>query len=145
MFAALACSTGRRDDVEVSNVAAGLARPGVTARPGPMTPTTQGLEPVSQEEAMPVLAEAFGKPTFGENLNHAKYGLLCSVAKTGQEQGQTAARMLLKAMKGTPVTDIPVTRNHNGRQIVNVEVMKSLGIKPSSTFLQQVELVKTEK
>jgi ABC-type uncharacterized transport system substrate-binding protein len=91
-----------------------------------------------------MLAEAFGKPVIGSNAYNPRYGMLSAVVKTGQEQGQTAAEMLLKAMQGTPVADIPMTQNQYGRKVVNVDVVKSLGIKASATVLRGVELVKTE-
>jgi ABC-type uncharacterized transport system substrate-binding protein len=64
--------------------------------------------------------------------------------KTGQEQGATAAGMLLKAMKGTPVSEIPITRNQHGRAMINVTVMNAFGIKPKPIFLKGTELVETE-
>jgi len=65
--------------------------------------------------------------------------------KTGQEQGATAAGMLLKAMGGTPVAQIPVTVNRNGKRMINVSVMKSLGIRPRPVVLRGAELVKSEE
>lgn len=90
------------------------------------------------------LSESFGKPTIGATLHDVRQGLLCSVFHTGQEQGETAAKMLLKAMQGTPVSDLPVTRNRYGKRAINVTVMKSLGIKPLPKALIGAELVKTE-
>jgi ABC-type uncharacterized transport system substrate-binding protein len=52
--------------------------------------------------------------------------------------------MLLKAMKGTPVSQIPITRNRLGKAIINVTVMKALGIKPKPILLKGTELVRTE-
>ena len=92
-----------------------------------------------------MLAKTYGKPTFGDSPLYVRYGLLCAVGTTGQEQGEVSAKMLLKAMKGTSVSEIPVTRNQNGSPILNVAVIKKLGIRLPSTFLQQMELVRTEK
>jgi ABC-type uncharacterized transport system substrate-binding protein len=52
--------------------------------------------------------------------------------------------MLLKAMGGTPVSKIPITRNRKGKPIINVTVMKALGITPKPILLKDAELVWTE-
>jgi ABC-type uncharacterized transport system substrate-binding protein len=52
--------------------------------------------------------------------------------------------MLLKAMQGTPVSEIPITRNRRGKSIINVTVMKAFGIKPKPIILRGTELVRTE-
>ena len=90
------------------------------------------------------IAEIFRKPTTSPDIFNIKYGLLCAVSKTGQEQGVTAAKMLLKSMQGTPVSDIPITRNRYGKRVINVTVMKALGIKPRPIVLRGAELVRTE-
>jgi hypothetical protein len=48
--------------------------------------------------------------------------MLCGVIKTGQEQGTAAAEMLLKAMGGTPISQIRVTRNRRSKAVINVMV-----------------------
>lgn len=102
-------------------------------------------DPLSESDIIPAVTKAFGKPTFCANKYTAENGVLCAVVKTGQEQGETAARMLLKAMQGTPISQIPVTRNHHGKAILNVTVMKSLGIRPCPMALQKVEVVKAKE
>jgi len=97
------------------------------------------------KEIIPILMKAFGKPTVGANMYHVKDGILCAVIKTGQEQGETAAKMLLKAMRGTPVSEIPITRNHKGKRMINVTTLKALGIRPRPNVLINAELVKTSK
>jgi ABC-type uncharacterized transport system substrate-binding protein len=99
--------------------------------------------PLTTGEATPIIVKAFAKPTFSENSFNVKSGVLCAVIKTGQEQGATAAQMLLQAMGGTPVKDIPITGNRNGKRMINVSVMKSLGILPKPVFLVDTEFVTT--
>ncbi len=99
----------------------------------------------TDKEIIPILAKIFGKPLISNNLYHVEYGTLCAVIKTGQEQGKTAAEMLLKAMLGTPVSQIPVTRNQHGKRVINLSVMRTLGIKPGSEALQGVTFVGIEK
>ncbi len=99
---------------------------------------------LTEKEVDKTVIRTFGKPVVGYNQHHVKYGAICAVAQSGQEQGRTSAEMLLKAMQGTPVSQIPITRNHNGKRMINVTVMKELGIKARPIVLQGAELVKTE-
>lgn len=92
-----------------------------------------------------ILSKEFGKPIIGANLYHVSNGALCAVVKTGQEQGNTAATMLLQSLQGTPVADIPITRNYQGKRVINVTVMNELGIKPRPIVLLGTDLVKTSK
>lgn len=113
------------------------------------TPTMQGIagdnnESLSDKEVLPVMAEIFGKPIIGGSGYNIKCGMLCGVIKTGQEQGRTAGKMLLKAMEGAPVSQMPITRNQQGKRIVNVTIMKKLGIRPNPVVLEGAELVRME-
>jgi ABC-type uncharacterized transport system substrate-binding protein len=85
----------------------------------------------------------FGKPVISANDFEIRHGLLCAVVKSGWEQGATAAKMLLRAMNGTPVSGIPVTVNQEGKRMINVTTMKSLGIRPRPIILRGAELVHT--
>lgn len=102
-------------------------------------------KPMTKKEVVPVLAKTFGKPTITDVAKDLRYGILCAIAVTGQEQGSTAARMLLKAMRGTPVSQIPITQNRQGSAMINVTVMGALGIKPRPIVLKGTELLKTEE
>ncbi len=101
--------------------------------------------PLPERDVIPILAKIFGKPATSPDVFNIKYGLLCTVSKTGQEQGGTAAKMLLESMKGTPVSEMPIARNRYGKRVINVTVMKELGIKPRPIVLRGAELVRTEK
>ncbi len=100
---------------------------------------------MNEKQVIQALTEAFGKPTIGANTFIMKFGLLCAVVKTGQEQGETSANMLMDAMKGKLVSQIPIVKNHKGKPIINLTVMKALGISPTSKVLHTAELVITEK
>ncbi|MGE0084980.1 MAG: ABC transporter substrate-binding protein [Desulfococcaceae bacterium] len=99
---------------------------------------------LEEKQVIPFLAKSFGKATFGANISVVKSGLLCAVVKTGQEQGETSANMLLKAMQGTPVSEFPITRNYQGKRMINVTVLKELGIRPRPEIIGSAELVRTE-
>lgn len=112
-------------------------------------PTMQGLKDnkgntLPEKEIIPAIARIFAKPLLSGNNYSIRYGMLCGIVKTGVEQGATAAKMLLKAMGGTPISEIPITRNRLGKAIINVTVMKALGIKPKPILLKGTELVRTE-
>lgn len=101
--------------------------------------------PLTYSEVLKKISAIFPKPIIGGNQHHVEAGALCAVAKTGHEQGATAAGMLLQAMQGTPVADIPVSRNYKGKRVINVSVMKALGLKPRPTVLIGAELIKTKE
>lgn len=104
----------------------------------------KGGKPTTEKKSIPIVAKTFGKPIIAGAAWHVTYGTLCAVLVRGEEQGSTAAEMLLKAMQGTPVSDMPITRNRYGKRIINVTVMKALGIKPRPIVLRGAELVRTE-
>jgi ABC-type uncharacterized transport system substrate-binding protein len=99
--------------------------------------------PLDNKQVTNIITKAFGKPMIGANKFHVRFGALCSVIKTGQTQGRVAAEMLLKAMQGTPVSDLPITVNKHGKRMINATVMRSLGIEPKRRMLIGAELVKT--
>ncbi len=94
-------------------------------------------------QILQILNQNYSGPVLGANRHHVEQGALSAVVKTGQEQGRRAAQMLLKAMTGTSVTDIAISRNYQGRRIINVSTMKSLGIQPRAITLRGAELVRT--
>ncbi len=97
---------------------------------------------LTDKDVYPVIAQAFGKPTFTIWAQVVPYGVLCAIADRGQEQGEVSAHMLLQAMGGTPISELPITQNKKGKRILNVTVMEELGIKPKPLTLRGVELVK---
>jgi ABC-type uncharacterized transport system substrate-binding protein len=62
--------------------------------------------------------------------------------KTGQEQGDTSAEMLLRAMRGAPVASIPIVRNVRGQRIINVTAMEAAGIEIRPQVLRGAILVR---
>lgn len=97
----------------------------------------------NDREMIPLIAAAYGKPLISNNLYHVQYGTLCAVIKTGQEQGEIAAKMLRRAMAGTPVSAIPMVQNRKGKKVINLKIMKSMGLKPASELLMGAILVGT--
>lgn len=100
---------------------------------------------VEEKKAVSVLVKTFGKPTISTEEHNVKNGTLCAVVRTGQEQGRTSGEMLLKAMRGTPVSQIPITKNYSGKRLINATAIKILGIKPRADVLIGAELVRTKE
>jgi ABC-type uncharacterized transport system substrate-binding protein len=98
-------------------------------------------KPLTSKEIIPFISEVYSKPLLGANRYHVVQGALCAVVKTGQNQGRVAAEMLLRAMQGTAVSQLPITVNKHGKRMINIAVMKSLGIKPKRRALIGTELV----
>lgn len=101
--------------------------------------------PLNSKELINILEKMYRKPIIAANQYYVKQGALCAVVKTGQEQGEIAAEMLLKKMQGAPISEIPITRNHKGKRIINVTTMEALGIKPKPMVLLGAQLVRTEQ
>lgn len=106
-------------------------------------PDEQG-KTLSEKEVVSTLLDIFGKPSTTCVAYNVAYGVLAAVIHRMQEQGEVAARMLLRAMQGAPVSELPITRNHQGKFMINVTTMKTLGITPKPAVLRGAELVRTE-
>ena len=99
--------------------------------------------PLDNQQVTKIVSKSFKKPLIGANDFHVKYGVLCAVVKSGKAQGKIAAELLQKAMNGTPIQQIPITKNKYGKRMLNVTAMKDLGIRPKRRVLVGTELVKT--
>lgn len=100
-------------------------------------------KPVSDSEAISTVVKAFNKPTTATAAFAVKNGVLSGVLATGQEQGEQAALMLLKVLRGTPIDQLPVTRNSRGKRMINVSTLQQLGITPPPMALRGAELVRS--
>ena len=101
-------------------------------------------KPVNDHDAIKAVVDSFGKPTVATAAFAIKSGALSGVLATGREQGFLAANMLLQAMQGTSLADLPMRRNYYGKRILNVTALKHLGLKPQPIALRGVELVRSE-
>jgi len=97
---------------------------------------------LDNQQVTKTVAKFYKKPLIGANNFHVRYGVLCAVVKSGNAQGRMSAEMLLKAIRGTAIKHIPITVNKYGKRILNVTVMKELGIRPKRRVLVGTELVK---
>jgi len=101
-----------------------------------------GGVPGTEKDAIPRLVAAFNKPTAGIAASVVRFGALSAVITNSREHGYHAATMLLKAMSGTPLSQLPVRRNSQGERMINVTTLKGLGLSPDPIVLRGVELVR---
>ena len=99
--------------------------------------------PLTNKEMIDILTDKYHKTIIGANQYHVEQGALCAVVKTGQEQGSTAARMLLKAMQGTTVEEIPIAKNFKGKRVINVTTMRALNLQVRPIVLLGAKLIKS--
>jgi ABC-type uncharacterized transport system substrate-binding protein len=90
------------------------------------------------------VARAYNGPLLAGNRYQVEQGAWAAVVKTGQEQGETSAEMLLQAMRGTPVAAIPVTRNTRGQRVINVTALEAHGVALRPTILRGATLVRQQ-
>lgn len=101
------------------------------------------LAPLYDQQQTHQLLQTFEKATVTTKRELVEYGVLCGVIENTKEEGQLAANMLLKAMQGTPLSEIPITTNEYGRRLMNVSTLNTLDIKPRREALIGTELIKT--
>lgn len=93
-------------------------------------------------KAMAKLALLSAKPVIVTDYYDVEAGALCGVVKTGQEQGELAAHMVLDIFSGKAIKDIPVTKNQNGLRYINVTTARRLGVPLKSIAVVGTKLVK---
>nr|WP_321400593.1 ABC transporter substrate binding protein [uncultured Desulfobacter sp.] len=70
---------------------------------------------------------------------------LMAYAKSGDEQGEYAARTALQILDGRSPGDIPVTTNKQVKIYLNMTLAKKLGVKFPMTLMDYAQLVSTEQ
>lgn len=99
---------------------------------------------LNNSEVLKAVAQAYSGPILAGNRYQVEQGAWAAVVKTGQEQGETSAEMLLQAMRGTPVAAIPVTRNTRGQRVINVTALEAHGVALRPTVLRGATLVRQQ-
>jgi ABC-type uncharacterized transport system substrate-binding protein len=103
---------------------------------------SQEQKPLNNKGVLTHLASIYNGPLLGGNRYQVEQGAWAAVVKTGQEQGETSADMLLSAMKGNPVTQIPVVTNSKGERIVNVSALDKHNVQLKPLVLRGATLVR---
>ncbi len=98
--------------------------------------------PMNNAQVMRLLRAGFPGPILAGNRYQVEQGAWAAVVKTGQEQGDTSAEMLLRAMRGAPVASIPIVRNVRGQRVINVTAMEAAGIEIRPQVLRGATLVR---
>ena len=101
-------------------------------------------KPMNNAQAVALLGRVYPGPILGGNRYQVEQGAWAAVVKTGQEQGETSADMLLRAMRGTPVAEIPVTRNSRGQRVINITAIEAHEIPLRPTVLRGAALVRQQ-
>ncbi len=73
-----------------------------------------------------------------------EYALL-TVSKSGQEQGEYAARTALKLLAGTPADTIPVVANKKAQVYLNMSLANKMGIKFPIELINRSHLINTKQ
>ena len=98
-----------------------------------------------ERSSIPQLVAEFGKPTATIAASVVRQGALSAVITNGREHGHHAASMLLQAMGGVPIAQMPVISNSRGKRMINVSTMRKLGIVPNPLVLRGAELVRSSQ
>lgn len=100
--------------------------------------------PLVNKEVIEKLNQIFGGPLLGGNRYQVEQGAWAAVVKTGQEQGETAAEMLLKAMSSEDASNIPVVKNTKGERVVNVTALDKNNVLLKPLVLRGATLVRQQ-
>jgi len=101
-------------------------------------------KPQTYQAVFPYIQRVFNKPILGGNRYQVEQGAWAAVVKTGQEQGELSAELLLQAMRGKAVSSLPVTQNSRGQRVINVTALERHGIIPQPMVLRGVTLVRQQ-
>ncbi|WP_251970239.1 ABC transporter substrate-binding protein [Sphaerotilus microaerophilus] len=100
--------------------------------------------PMTNREVLSVLRKGYRGPILGGNRYQVEQGAWAAVVKTGQEQGELSGDMLLKAMRGTAVAQLPVTKNVKGQRVINVSAVESHKIALRPVVIRGASLVRQQ-
>jgi len=101
-------------------------------------------KPLDNKEVLAILSKGYEGPILGGNRYQVEQGAWAAVVKTGQEQGEASAEMLLLAMRGTSVAKIPVAKNAKGQRVINVTALEAHGIALRPIVLRGATLVRQQ-
>jgi len=106
--------------------------------------TDQSGKSLTNVEISRLIKDIYRGPMLAGNRYQVEQGALAAVVKTGQEQGEKAAEMLLQAMRGQAVATIPIMKNVQGQRIINVTELERRGITLETMALRGATLVREQ-
>jgi len=104
--------------------------------------TDQSGKALTHMEISQLLKDIYHGPMLAGNRYQVEQGALAAVVKTGQEQGEKSAEMLLQALRGKPVATIPIMQNVQGQRIINVTELERREITLKPMVLRGATLVR---
>ena len=104
----------------------------------------ENKEPLANSEILKRLDVSYDGALLGGNRYQVEQGAWAAVVKTGQEQGETSAEMLLAAMRGKDLAAIPVVQNTRGERVVNVTALDEHQISLKPLVLRGATLVRQQ-
>ena len=90
---------------------------------------------------MKAFVEKTSKVPSGSTYDFMASYALITYAKVAEEQGAWSAETAMKIMGGQSAADIPVTKNSQGKLIINTRIAKSLGADLPFEIIQSAEQV----
>jgi ABC-type uncharacterized transport system substrate-binding protein len=100
--------------------------------------------PLDNRAVLAALAKVYEGPILAGNRYQVEQGAWAAVVKTGQEQGEKSAEMLLQAMRGKPIARIAVSRNMRGQRVINVTAVEAHRLAPRPIVLRGTTLVRQQ-
>ncbi len=85
-----------------------------------------GMADWNEEEAIRLAEQNSRIPTGAVHPDMTKVSLI-AYTKLPSEQGEWAARTALRILDGTPPANIPITRNREGRLVINARIAQNVG------------------
>jgi hypothetical protein len=98
-----------------------------------------GIEGWDDEEAESFVVENTRVPTGVRTDWMAPYALI-ALAKKSEEQGEWAAQAALRILDGTPISEIPVAENKEGRLILNLNIAEKMDVVFPPSMLKNAEI-----
>lgn len=103
--------------------------------------TDDAGKPIEGHDAIRALVENTWLVTIGASDWEVEAGTLCGVIKSGEEQGNLAADLLLELWAGKNINDLPITHNKNGRRFINLSTLKRLNIQLKPEMIMGTKII----
>jgi len=92
-------------------------------------------------DAIRAVAENTWLVTIGASDWEIEAGALCGVIKSGEEQGNLAADLLLEYWAGKNIAELPITQNKNGQRFINLSTLKKLNIQLRPEMIMGTKII----
>ncbi len=99
---------------------------------------------LDNREVLSQLSRVYQGPILGGNRYQVEQGAWAAVVKTGQEQGELSANLLLQAMRGTPVSSLSIVKNVRGQRVINVSAIEAHKVALRPQIVKGASLVRQQ-